>query len=63
MIQTTWADFIDQINGLQGGSVYNFSYGDRWQDLEAILGSQSYDGSPVPGNSVDIECIWEYLCM
>ena len=60
MIQTTWTDFIDQINGLQGGSVYNFSYGDRWQDLEAILGSQSYDGSPVPGNSVDIECIWEY---
>ena len=60
MIQTTWADFIDQINGLQGGSVYNFSYGDRWQDLEAILGSQSYDGRPVAGNEVDIECLWEY---
>jgi len=60
VIQTTWADFIDQINGLLGGSVYSFAYSDRWQDLEAILGSQSYDGSPVPGNAVDIECLWEY---
>ena len=51
---------LNQINNLLGGGVYTFAYGDRWQDLEAILGSQSYDGSPVPGNAVDIECIWEY---
>ena len=60
-LKTTWADFIDLLNGaLVSGGIYNFPYSDRWQDLEAILGSQSYDGSPVPGNSVDIQCIWEY---
>ena len=61
VIQTTWADFIDLLNSpLISGGIYNFPYGDRWQDLEAVLGSQSYDGTPVPGNEVDIECIWEY---
>ena len=64
MIQTTWADFIDHVNSIlvawYVGPLYVFPYTDRWQDLEAILGSQSYDGSPVPGNVLDIECIWEY---
>jgi len=62
-IQTTWADFIDHINYVLNVitvGLGNFPYTDRWQDLEAILGSQSYDGSPVPGNVLDIECLWEW---
>ena len=48
-LKTTWADFIDHINGPIVNMGYSFPYSDRWQDLEAII-----------VNHMGIECIWEY---